>query len=101
MSELQAMQETIRQQHQMIQNQKYQLEELLTCLQPTVSVTTNSVPVSEVKVAAPEFFTGNRKKTRISLLQLKNVFNPQPSRFSNDAAKVTYTISYLCDAAFM
>ena len=54
----------------------------------------------EPKVASPEFFSGNRKKARFFLLQLKNVFLAQPERFSSDNNRVAYAISFLRDVAF-
>ena len=54
----------------------------------------------EPKVASPEFFVGNRKRSRAFLLQLRNVFRAQPERFTTDSIKVTYAISFLRDIAF-
>lgn len=87
LEQFQAMQATIQQQ----QSQLEALSNLggVTLPQP-----------KEVKVAAPEYFSGNRKRSRTFLLQLKNVFRSQPQRFSKETTKVTYAISFLRDTAF-
>lgn len=59
------------------------------------------LPTREPKVADPEYFTGNRKKAKQFLLQLQNIFMAQPSSFTNDRAKLAYTISFLRGPAFI
>lgn len=54
----------------------------------------------ELKVAPPEYFFGNRKKSRNFLLQLQNVFHAQPALFATDANRIAYAVSYLRDSAF-
>ena len=60
----------------------------------------NLLPAREPRVADPEIFSGDRKKAKQFLLQLKNVFNVQPSQFTNDSSKLAYTVSFLCGPAF-
>ena len=64
--------------------------------------TTNisSTPTRETRIADPEFFSGNRKKSLQFLLQCQNVFNMQPISFQLDSAKVSFCISFLRGNAF-
>ena len=78
------------------------LEEVITQQQAMLTTLSNSGPTKErePKLASPEFYTGNRKKSRAFLLQLRNVFYAQPDRFRSDQNKVAYAISFLRDTAF-
>jgi hypothetical protein len=96
MEQFQAMQSTIRAQ----QNQLELLSNQLFQQNQSISARTPVVNIREPKVASPEFFTGNRKKSRAFLLQLKNVFRGQPECFQSSSVKVTYAISFLRDLAF-
>lgn len=54
----------------------------------------------DIKVAAPEPFTGSRTKLRAFLAQLEIIFTLNLNRFHDDRTKVLYTVSLLRDGAF-
>ena len=62
--------------------------------------TTSASAIKEPKVAQPEYFTGDRKKSRSFMLQLKNNFHAMPKRYATDEAKVSFAISFLRGPAF-
>jgi hypothetical protein len=63
--------------------------------------TNNSLIVdNDIKVAEPEYFTGNRTKTQRFMLQLNNFFKAQPNKFNTDEKCISYTISLLRGPAF-
>lgn len=57
-------------------------------------------PERDLKVAAPEPFTGNRSKLRSFLAQLDIVFILNPNRFCDDRTRILYTVSLLREGAF-
>lgn len=48
----------------------------------------------ESRVVDCEIFSGDCKKLKQFFLLLKNVFNVEPSHFSDDGAKLVYTVSF-------
>ena len=69
-------------------------------VQERIVGTESSVGVKEPKIADPEYFTGNRKRSKEFLLQLNNIFAAQPQQYPNDCTKLAYAVSFLCGAAF-
>lgn len=61
----------------------------------TPSITVPTVAPKEPKVSDPDFFHGDRRKTRTFLMQLHLIFAVQPLRYSTDAAKVAKAMSHL------
>ena len=57
----------------------------------------SAVSKSDIKVKP---FTGDRAKLRIFLVQLKLVFNLNPTKFLTSAVKVMYAALHLKGAAF-
>lgn len=54
----------------------------------------------EPKVAAPEYFSGQRSKLKTFITQVTLVIAAQPRRYNTELAKITYMGSYLRDTAF-
>jgi Retrotransposon gag protein len=101
MDNFQAMQDTLREQQTMIQDQQNQMQTLMSHISQQANTSHPGSSMSrKVKVAPPEYFSGNRKGSRSFLLQLKNIFRAQPDIFASDTDKVAYAISFLRDVAF-
>jgi hypothetical protein len=56
---------------------------------------------SEPKIAAPEYFSGQRSKLTTFLTQVSMVIELQPSRYPTERSKVLYAASFLRDTAFL
>lgn len=67
-------------------------------LSPTPSSSEHRSP--EPKVAAPEYYSGQRSKLRTFLTQVTLVVNSQTRRYDTEQSKVLYAGSYLRDVAF-
>ena len=83
-----------------VKTENLELEQQLKKLNETmfnksIKIDSTKDTTLEPKVADPEFFTGQRKKTRTFLLQLQNVFFAQPDRYHSSKSKVSFSISFL------
>lgn len=95
MDQAQEIQEVVNQQQQQIQELQNFIQQLAQAQQPQLEAN------KDMKISPPEFFSGDRRKSKKFLLQLKNCFSAQPRRFqNNDANKITFAVSFLRDSAF-
>lgn len=56
--------------------------------------------VKEPKLALPDTFDGDRKKSRAFLIQIEVIFESQPLRYSSERSKVLFAVNLLRGAAF-